>query len=257
MRRKGRDGVQWVEYDLFSDCKELVQGTFLRHGGVSEDPYRSLNISFEVGDDVERVQKNLDKVCEVLKEESPLKKGLVVVSGRQVHEDRIVEVTTAKAQTIDSCDGLMTTLPGVTLMIKHADCQAAIFYDPVHRALAVGHAGWRGSTLNIFGKIVAAMQERYGTNPEDLLISISPSLGPESSEFIHYKEELPEEFWDFQVKPNYFDFWAISRYQLQQAGVLPSHMELADVDTYAHEEDYYSYRRQKVTGRHPTLAMLV
>ena len=141
-------------------------------------------------------------------------------------------------------------------MMKHADCQAAIFYDPVHHALANVHSGWRGNVKNIYQTTILKMASVFGTKPQDLLVGISPSLGPQHAEFKNYKVEFPEHFWSFQVCPEYFDLWAIARHQLEEAGVLPYHIEIAGICTYANKEDCYSYRRDKVTGRHATLAML-
>ena len=142
-------------------------------------------------------------------------------------------------------------------MIKHADCQAAIFYDPVHKALANVHCGWRGNVKNIYRVAVQKMKFTFGTNPKDLLVGISPSLGPDHSEFIHYQTEWPEEFWRFQVRPNYLDLWAIARDQLEQCGLLPHHIEVAGICTFANPQDFFSHRRDKITGRHATVAMLL
>src|SRR5690606_29333339 len=105
-------------------------------------------------------------------------------------------------------DGMMTAQEGTGLLIRHADCQAAIFYDPKRRVIANIHCGWRGSVQNIYQKTVTQMEERYGTRARDLFVCIGPSLGPYHAEFIHYKEEIPPSFWAFQVRPNHFDFWA-------------------------------------------------
>ena len=81
-------------------------------------------------------------------------------------------------------------------------------------------------------------------------MGISPSLGPQSAEFTHYRHELPESFWAFQINPNYFNFWEISRWQLETEGILPHHIQIAEIDTRSTPEDYFSYRREKISGRH-------
>lgn len=145
---------------------------------------------------------------------------------------------------------------GLGLTILHADCQVALFYDPIQHAITVTHCGWRGSVQNIYQESIAAMRSLYGTKAENLLVGISPSLGPSASQFIHYQRELPESFYPFQVKPLYFDFWAISKWQLRECGVLPHHIEIAEICTYSHPEDFFSYRRIKTSGRHATIASL-
>lgn len=177
-------------------------------------------------------------------------------SSNQCHGKEVVEITQTVMER-PSCDAFITQEREVGLLIKHADCQAAIFYDPEHKALATIHAGWRGSSQNIYRATIEKMKERYGTNPAALLVGISPSLGPQAAEFRHYETELPEHFWRFQVKPTYFDFWQISRYQLEELGVLAPHIEIAQMCTYSMPEDFFSYRRgDKTSGRHATVAAL-
>lgn len=151
----------------------------------------------------------------------------------------------------------MTDEKNVGLMIKHADCQAAIFYDPLHHAVANVHCGWRGNVKNIYREIVEAMGQRYGSRPQDLLVGISPSLGPQASEFRNYIKELPKSFWEFQIKPLYFDLWEISKQQLMGCGILSHHIEIAKICTFSTPEDCFSYRREKRSGRHATIVALL
>jgi copper oxidase (laccase) domain-containing protein len=81
-----------------------------------------------------------------------------------------------------------------------------------------------------------------------LFAAISPSLGPCCGEFVNYHQELPEAFHGYQIRPNYFDFWAISKDQLRDSGVRSEQIEIAEKCTVC-EEDYFSYRRDGVTGR--------
>ena len=221
----------------------------LRHGGYSQGVYASLNLNYCVGDDPSHVAANLNKVSAVL--DIPR-----LIWSNQVHGN-IVEPLPAISELRVPCDGMTTAEPDKGLMIHHADCQAAIFYDPLKHALGAVHCGWRGNVQNIYAETVRSMKSRFGTQPEDLLVAISPSLGPENGEFIHFRQELPETFWPFQVKPTYFDLWAISEWQLIECGVLPHHIQIARINTYAHPEDYFSYRRCKIRGGNATVAMLV
>lgn len=244
MLKKTRDGVQWLEFELFSNIPSLAHGCFLRHGGVSAGPCGSLNVSTSRGDDPAAVQANLGKIREIFS-------GMDLVGAHQTHGDEIAVV--AKTSGSASCDALITQKKGVALLIKTADCQAAIVYDPVRQAIGNIHAGWRGNVQNIYGKTVRRMQEEFGSRPEDLLVGISPSLGPDASEFVNYKEEFPPEFWPFQVKPNHFDLWAIARKQFLDAGVLPHHIEIAGRCTRSNPEDFFSHRHDKATGRQATV----
>ena len=124
------------------------------------------------------------------------------------------------------------------------------------KAFSYSSSGWRGSVHNIYQKTLKALQDLYGSEPSDLHVCIGPSLGPQCAEFKHYRKELPKSFWSFQVKPDYFDFWAISESQQIQAGVPKKQIEIARICTYENKEDCFSYRRNPTTPHHGTLATL-
>lgn len=239
VQRKNKEQLQWLEFDLLAGIPGLVHGVFLRHGGVSGGCYGSLNVGVSSDDLPGSVAANRGKIAEALELSR-------IVFLRQVHGKKVWVVPGEEPLG----DGLISNREGIGLLVQHADCQAALFYDPIHQAIGSVHSGWRGSVLNIYEETVHRMRREFGTNPADLLVGISPSLGPKAAQFVHYKEELPPSFWEFQVQPDYFDFWAISRMQLQQAGVLPHHIEIASICTYGNPQDWFSYRRDKVMGCH-------
>ena len=175
--------------------------------------------------------------------------------GVQVHDTAISEVTKDSPRIFDRCDGLITTERGVGLLINHADCQAALFYDPQKEIIGAAHAGWKGNVKQIYMKMV----ERFiamGSHPRDILVCISPSLGPDHAEFKNYEEEFPPSFWPFQVTPNYFDLWAIAKRELLDAGIYEKHIAIASICTYCSPKDFFSYRREGITGRNGTIIAL-
>lgn len=247
MIRKEKEGIHWLEFELLAEIPGLIHGVFLRHGGYSHGHYESLNLGLHMGDDPSLVNANHKKVRNILGLEH-------IAHAKQCHGAAVA----ARKDTseIPPCDATITDTKNLGLMINHADCQAAIFYDPINKAIGNVHAGWRGNVQNIYAAAVQSMQTIYGTNPKDLLVCISPSLGPERSEFINYRKEFPESFRQFEYKENYFDLWALAEWQLLEAGILPSHIQIARISTYSHPEDFFSYRRSKTTGCHGTVIAL-
>ena len=241
MIRKKQGDLEWLEFDLLADQPQVVHAVFLRHGGMSQDSYATLNVLKGTGDADDHVSYNRGRIQEALQLDG-------LISARQVHGTNITHIDSFVEEVPDS-DGLMTSQNNLGLLAVHADCQAAIFYDPIQKVVAAVHAGWRGQAHNIYQKAIAKMNHMYGSCPENLLVCISPSLGPDNSEFKNFQEELPEAFWKFQVKPTYFDLWAIAQHQLEMSGVLPHHIEIARLNTYADPTDFFSYRREKVSGR--------
>lgn len=243
MLRKKSESVEWLEFELLADISELSHGVFLRHGGESQGPFASLNAGGGSGDDSQIITRNREMIRKII--------GCnALVSDKQCHGVNIAE---APYSGEVACDGFVTQAKGLGLMIKHADCQAAIFYDPITGAVGNVHSGWRGNVQNIYAHAIDRMCEKYGCSPENLLVCISPSLGPCCGEFINYRVELPEEFWAYRVKELHFDLWEISRQQLLKKGVLPHHIEIASICTHCNPEDFFSYRREKATGRHATV----
>ena len=237
---------------MLAGLPEVVHGFFTRQGGVSAGAYHSLNVSLAVGDGQEQVAENLGRMRQAL--------GLARLAGAaQVHGGRAAVITSpdqAREEDIPAVDILVTTVPGLGLLIKQADCQAVMFYDPVNRVVANVHAGWRGQVLNILGETVRLLQSRFGSRPADLYAAVGPSLGPCCAEFKNFRREFPPDLWTYQVSPTYFDLWRLSRDQLTAAGLLPSRLDLAGLCTRCGAGDFYSYRRDKVTGRQGAIIAL-
>src|SRR5271157_5962544 len=134
MLRKKKGNIEWLEFDILANEPNITHGIFLRHGGVSQGSFASLNVLQGVGDDDENIQKNRNSILEILKLEK-------LIAGDHVHGTRIEHVKFAEDDL--KCDGLMTNHKNWGLLTSHADCQATIFYDPIHKAIANIHAGWR------------------------------------------------------------------------------------------------------------------
>lgn len=148
-----------------------------------------------------------------------------------------------------TADGMITDIPDLLLVIQVADCQGVILFDPVRRVVGALHSGWRSSVANIIGKGVSTMAAFFGCRPLDIRAAVSPSLGPCCAEFIHFRRELPETFNTYHVGRSRFDFRALSRDQLRAEGVLPDNIHTAGYCTRCDPQRFFSYRREKITGR--------
>jgi len=243
-----------LKYYLFPGLASLPgvrHAVFTRQGGLSQGVYASLNVSFGVGDEAAAVAENRRRLAQALKLEA-------LTGARQVHGVAAVEVNApaADASALAEADILITTRPGLGLLVTTADCQAVFLYDPGRGVAANVHCGWRGQVQDVLGRAVRVLAERFGCRPAELFAAIGPGLGPCCAEFINYRQEFPREFWDYQVRPGFFDLWRLSADQLQAAGVLPSRIECARLCTRCRPEEFYSYRRERRTGRHGAVIAL-
>lgn len=216
MIKKEEEGFTWLEFAQLQPFPHVKHGVFTRASGDFK----------QNGVDDVRALFSLDAI--------PL--------CRQVHRDDLVIIDTPQHGCIGEYDGAITATRGVGLPILHADCQAALFYDPVHNRIANVHAGWRGNLCNIYQKTVDTLRA-LGSRPQDLLVCISPSLGPNKAEFVH--RELSPHFDEYEVAPNHFNLWEVAKAQLQSAGV--EKIEVAEICTHTHEDHFFSYRREKMS----------
>jgi polyphenol oxidase len=242
-----KNKLQWLEFDMLEHYSHLIGGVFLRHGGTSAGSFSSLNLSDAVGDHPDNVKVNRSLMQKQLGVDH-------IVFAKQHHGNNIFVVTKENFSKLPEADGLITKEENIALAITHADCQGAIFYDPENEIIGVAHSGWRGLVGGIYGAMVDAFKT-HGARVENIKVCVSPSLGPDHAEFKNYKTEFPETFWSFQEekKPLHFNLWNIALAQLSDIGIHSQNIELVDTCTYCNPKDYFSYRREKISGRNATV----
>ncbi len=250
MISKEIQNVSFLQFPNLEPFTAIHHAIFTRRGGYSQAAFRSLNISFGIGDKHIYVQKNRDLIARCLESER-----LVFI--RQVHGNDVLVFKNGESandavlnsETPRKADALVTDITGLSLVIQVADCQPVLLYDPVRNIIANVHSGWRGSALNILRRVVKIMEQRFGSQAKNMVAGIGPSLGPCCAEFVNYRKELPQSFWKYRTDHNHFDFWEISKSQLIKAGVEETNISLSQICTRCNLDQFYSYRGEKVTGR--------
>lgn len=240
-----------------------------RLGGVSSGPWMGLNLGLHVGDKREDVIANRElTACEW---------GVSLdqwVCGEQVHGNRVAVVkqddrgrgARAHEDAIKGVDALVTDVRGVVLATFAADCVPILLLDPVQKAVAVIHAGWKGTMQQIAKETVRTMQEAYGSRPEHLLAAIGPAIDDccyevDQHVFIPFVDVYPKGQ-DFFHK-NASDKWQLTIPDanaeiLQESGLLPEHISREGGCTSCNTRLFFSHRAEKgKTGRHAGLIMLV
>ena len=183
-----------------------------------------------------------------------------VIQGHQVHGSRlaIVERPGMTREELEGYDAFITSKPGVAIGVRTADCVPILMYDPVNRAVAAVHAGWKGTVLHISKGVIDAMRQEFGTQAEDLKAIIGPAIGPDSFQVGEevvgkFKESgFPmEEIWSFRGPGDgspmsgghHIDLFKANRWLLEQAGVPAGNIQECGIDTYT-TEAYFSARRE-------------
>lgn len=240
--KKHKNGCcEWLTFDLFDQLSGIRHASFLRG---------SFDTPFDVSDRSETFEQSMNCIAK-----------LMGVGYKQIHwADQVHGIQIADVTKNDPhsriCDAMITAEKDTVLVIRHADCQAALFFDPIVGVIANVHAGWRGNVQNIYKETILYLHHKYGSHPKNLHVAISPSLGPNHAEFINYKEEFPPHLWRFRNENNHFNLWEIAQFQLLEMSVPPEQIEIAKLDTFEDEENFYSYRRDKLTGRLATVIVL-
>ena len=270
------NGVPFLEFRKISSFSGIRHGIFTRNSGTSIGPYRSLNVSFGVGDEDRNVIANRKIISQCINE-----KDLVFLN--QVHGNRTIvfeknrcsytvfdtasvsdgEYSENLPKPIDNFhpeferrlegDAMVTNIPQKFLVIQVADCQSVLIYDPVQQVVANVHSGWRGSISNIIGQTLQVMEKSFGCRAHDIVAGVGPSLGPCCAEFVNYEKEIPKMYWKYRDNNNHFDFWAISCDQFSEAGIPTENVELSRLCTKCDSKRFFSYRKEGTTGRFAAL----
>lgn len=239
--------VPYLEFELFDKYRETIgHGISTRAGGVSTGHLEGLNLGIALGDSKENLAENYRRFSESVGFDLDS-----LVLANQDHTDQVLVVKEAGkgyGDPVFGVDGFITDIVDVPLMVRFADCQGVLMFDPVKRVIASVHSGWRGNVQNIIGKTVGRMVKEFGVNPGDLLVGISQSLGKCHAEFSDPIAELPEEMHKF-IDGKFVDLWACSMEQLLERGVLEENVEMARRCTVCENDEFFSFRGgKKLTG---------
>lgn len=255
MQLRRKNNMVYLRFSKLAPYPEVYHGVFTRPGRAGSPLPDGLAAGINGGNDPSAIRQNRSAIAGVFG-------GSELFFLSQVHQTGIVATGDFPApETDDPCppeaDGAITTEPGRMLAIQIADCQSVMLFDPEKKAVANIHSGWRGSIGNIIGKCIRQMKDRFGTDPENLIAAISPSLGPCCAEFINFQTEIPARFHGYNIGSNRFNFWQISRDQLSGSGVRPSNIECANICTRCNTHLFFSYRKTRTTGRFTSVIGLV
>ena len=154
------------------------------------------------------------------------------------------------------CDGIITDDPTVTLVTSHADCGAYFFYDAVHRAIGMAHAGWKGTLLRIGAEMARRMAEEFDTDPSDIIAATGPCICRDCFEVdADLGEKFQSEFgYPGISRPGrqgkaYVDLELAAAVQFVEAGIRPESITLMNACTYENRQHFFSHRRDKgITG---------
>lgn len=246
------DDLLYFRFGELPENGVVRHAIYSRRGGISQAPFASLNLSMSVPDERERVYANRRRVYGLYGRDTDS-----VVHAHLVHGAEVARVTQAdNGVWVKHVDGLITDQPGCVLTMNFADCAPILLYDPRRKAIGLGHAGWRGTVVDLPGAMVRAMTEQFGSDPADLLAAVGPCIGPccyevgnEVIEAVQGAFTRPDDL----LRQNgssrsHFDLPEANRRNLAAAGV--AGIEMSGLCTACHTDLFFSHRAERGrTGR--------
>lgn len=177
------------------------------------------------------------------------------VTANQTHGSHIEVITEKKDRgwesaegVVPECDALITDVEEVILAILTADCVPILLYDPKQGAIGAVHAGWRGTQAEIAFKTVQKMKEAFGSNPEEIIAGIAPSIGrccyevgEEVAQFFKKEPEVLEK----RGQSYRLDLPLANKIQLLAAGLTEENIEMSGICTACETKRFFSYRKEK------------
>ena len=249
------DGLPLHQSPLLSQMTDLVHGFTTRHGGDSKEPMESFNLGRHIDDPQAREDaiKNRQRLCQSLK----LDFSRLAVPG-QVHSNRIVSST---EKHISEVDAIATNERSLPILLHFADCVPIIIFAPDVPALAVVHAGWKGTAGSIAKNAVEFLCSEFGCSRQRLVAAVGPAIGsccfPVTDETANTLLKTVSGDRTFLVENNqpHPDLKAINAMQLFDSGV--DSVDVCDLCTACQPEIFYSHRYAGgKTGRQGAIASI-
>lgn len=224
-----------------------------RAGGVSENIFSTMNLSFTRGDDKDSVMENYRRIASTLGERIES-----FVCSDQTHTTNVLRVGkeqcgigVTREKPYTDVDGLITNEPGVVLATFYADCVPLYFVDTKNKAIGLSHSGWKGTVGRMGQATLQLMTEEFGTNPTDVVAAIGPSICQDCYEVSEdVAEQFADEFRNHQdeilinkgMGKYLLDLWKANEIVLTEAGVKKDNIAVTNICTCCNPALLFSHR---------------
>jgi polyphenol oxidase len=237
----------WIVPDWPAPAKVKAVVT-TRAGGTSHGPYATFNLGLRTGDDPQTVATNRALLRRALPGDPKWLK--------QVHGTNVVEAD--ELRQVPSADASIARRAGTVCAVTVADCVPVFLCDTIGTAVAVVHAGWRGLSRGLVETTVRDLR----IEPGELIAYLGPGIGPRGFEvgpdvreaFLKHDRIAEAAFVQHVPGKWYADLFELVRQRLQRAGIASIHG--GGMCTYSDTARFFSYRRDRTTGRMAALIWL-
>jgi purine-nucleoside/S-methyl-5'-thioadenosine phosphorylase / adenosine deaminase len=225
-----------------------------RAGGVSTGAHATMNLGGQVGDDAAAVEENRRRFAAFL--------PAAPVPLKQVHGTAVAVLSRSTAASPPPlADAAVTRERAVPCTVLTADCLPVLFAERGGRAVGIAHAGWRGLAAGVLETTVGAFRD-LAVAPDDLIAWLGPAIGPRAFEVgddvrVAFGTDVRVAacFTPHRAGKWHADLYALARHRLARCGV--ERVFGGGYCTYNERERFYSYRREKASGRMAAVVWLV
>lgn len=251
MIKKQKNGIQYLQFNNLLNIKDIKHFSTTRIGGISEGKLESLNTGYTVNDNPKNVTANLDSLAKTI--------GITrsqFVSPKQTHSKNI-GIVNSTTDLFPNTDALITNKKDICIFVRTADCVPILLFDPVQKAAAAIHSGWKSTIQEISMHTIQLMQKEFGSKAKDIIAGIGPSIGPKVYEVgPELVKQFSERYGQEHISkiPNsdkgLLNLWSVNKQILIESGIPEKQVEVAEICTFSNPELFYSARRDGVkTGR--------
>lgn len=249
--------VGYITYPVLEKLPYIKHGFSTRLGGVSKEHLSSMNLSFSRGDEEENVRENFRRICKAIHINPE-----DLVFSDQVHDTKIHVVTEKDRgrgyrypRELVGIDGLITECSNIPLVTYYADCVPLYFVDTKSKVIGLSHSGWKGTVNKMAVHTIKAMKDEFGTNPEDVIAVIGPSICRDCYEIsedvaVEFMKTYPKEIADMLLEKKtggkyQLDLWLANKANCIEAGIKSENITNSNICTCCNHEVFFSHRASK------------
>ncbi len=254
MDYKTVEKVPYLSFPILERTGLVKQGFSTKLGGVSQGKYATMNFTFTRGDNRSHVMENYRRMGKALGVDMER-----MVLSYQTHTTNVRLVTEedagkgiVKERDYEDVDGLITNVPGITLVTFYADCVPLYFLDPIHQAIGLSHSGWRGTVKRMGEVTVKKMEEAFGTKAEDVIACIGPSICKECYEVggevaQEFMKGFDKKYWSDILSEKkdgkyMLDLWRANEIVLLESGIKQENLQVTDICSHCNSDLLFSHR---------------
>ena len=239
-----KDGIEYLQFRILLD-----------YGITNCYTTRVNNLNFSSLLESKILEYNLQRICDAL----DIDKN-TVVKPKQKHTD-VVERVDKTGTKFDLTDGLVTNKSNINIELLYADCTPVLIYDPVKKAIANIHSGWKGTAQKISQKGVVKMQKEFNSDPKDLIVCLGPCIKEDHFEVEDDVKDIFEREFSYlgrneeiikniKLGKYLIDTTLINELILEEVGVKRENIFDSGICTVCSSELLHSYRADKeLSGR--------